>query len=383
MNRNLPLIAHLVFKLDYGGLENGLVNIINNYPENKFRHAIICLTEFTDFSERVDRSEVEIFSINKKPGKDIKAYINLYKLLKSLKPTILHTRNIATIEGQFWAFLAGVPIRLHGEHGRDIEDPDGKNKKYIFIRKIFSIFIQHFIALSNDLSDYLLNVVKINSAKISQIYNGVDTKKFKNENQSKDRIHDLIDPDKFIIIGTVGRLETIKDQLTLVYSIKSLLERHSSLREKIRVVIVGDGSQYEKIMHAIHENKLEEFIYLIGSKDNIDKLMKGFDIFVLPSLAEGISNTILEAMSTGLPVVATNVGGNAELVVDGSTGLLVPSANPSSMANALYKYIVDPDSRLAHGINARTLVMEKFSLTEMVNKYHSLYLTMLSKKGLS
>ena len=144
-DNNIPMIAHLVFRLDYGGLENGLVNLINNLPENEFEHSIICLTEYTEFSKRIHKTNVKIYAIHKKPGKDIWAYIRLYKLLRELKPIILHTRNLATIEGQVWAYFAKVPIRIHGEHGWDVTDSYGASWKYQLIRRACHPFVNKYV----------------------------------------------------------------------------------------------------------------------------------------------------------------------------------------------------------------------------------------------
>ena len=122
-----------------------------------------------------------------------------------------------------------------------------------------------------------------------------------------------------------------------------------------------------------------QYVWLPGERKDIAEIMRTLDIFVLPSQAEGISNTILEAMATGLPVIATNVGGNPELVKDGETGLLVPPSNPEKMATALYGLISDPEKRQQQGEKAYQSVLENFSIQVMVNKYTDVYDSIIAK----
>src|SRR5690606_16691865 len=111
----LPLIAHIVFRFDYGGLENGVVNVVNGLADAEFDHAVIALTEATSFRKRL-RDGIRVYAIGKRPGKDLGAYVRLYRLLRELKPTAVHSRNLGTLDCAIVAFLAGVPHRIHGEH---------------------------------------------------------------------------------------------------------------------------------------------------------------------------------------------------------------------------------------------------------------------------
>ena len=150
-----PLVAHIIYRLDVGGLENGLVNLINHIPAERFRHAIICLTGYSEFRRRIRRSDVPVFALNKPAGNSPLTHFKLWRLLKQLRPDIVHTRNLAALEGTLPAALAGVPVRIHGEHGRDVGDLDGSNRKYQLWRRLFKPFVHQYIALSKDLERYL------------------------------------------------------------------------------------------------------------------------------------------------------------------------------------------------------------------------------------
>ena len=175
------LIAHVIHRLDVGGMENGLVNLINHMPSDRYRHAIICLTDATRFEDRIERNDVEVFSLHKRAGHDWGLYVRLWRLFRRLKPDVVHTRNLAALEAVLPAAWAGVPVRIHGEHGRDVEDIDGTKRKYQWLRRVLAPLVHRFIALSQDLESYLLNTVGVpnESSKVVRIINGVDVEKFR------------------------------------------------------------------------------------------------------------------------------------------------------------------------------------------------------------
>lgn len=379
-----PLVVHVIYSLGVGGLENGLVNLINNMPRDRYRHAIVCLHSFTDFAKRIQGSDVPIYSLDKKQGKDLGLYVRLGRLLRQLKPDIVHTRNLAALEGQIVAAIA-VPYsrRVHGEHGRDVFDVAGLNVKYNLLRRMIRPFVHRYIAVSRDLEQWLVNRIGVEPSYISQIYNGVDSQKFRPR-----RAGDPAPPwlpqfadERHVIIGSVGRMAVVKDHLTLVRAFIELIRLRPNLREIARLVIVGDGPCREGCAQLLAEAGLSGYAYLTGERNDVAELMRAMDIFVLPSLGEGISNTILEAMATSLPVVATQVGGNPELVQSSVTGRLVPAAAPQAMAQALLEYVCDAQLRRSHGSTGRSIIEQRFSLPAMVAEYLQVYDTVLQHKG--
>lgn len=372
MDRRVPLIAHVIYRLDVGGLENGLVNLINRIPDARYQHAIICLTDYTGFRHRITRN-VELFALHKREGNDMSLYLRLWRLFRRLRPDIVHTRNLATVEAQLVATLASVPRRVHGEHGRDIQDLDGTHWKYRMLRRLLSPLIDRYIPLSVELQQYLQTEIGIPGNKISQIYNGVDTERFcPGTNKHNVLPAALASPGK-VVIGTIGRMEAVKDQLTLASAFQMLVNRVPDGRQRLALVMVGDGSHRQRVHSTFDEAHLSKIVWFPGQRDNVPELLQAFDVFVLPSLAEGISNTILEAMATGLPVVATDVGGNGELVSHGNTGYLVPSKNAELMADAIRRYAEDPELRATHGQRARSIVESKFDLSTMVQRHLAVY----------
>src|SRR5258708_5679912 len=173
-----PVVAHIIQRLAVGGLENGLVNLINHMPEDRYRHVIVCLADATDYSRWIRKKDVAVFALDQRQGHDFGVHRRLLKLLRRLRPAIVHTRNLAALEFQAIAALAGVPGRVHGEHGRDMYDLDGTNLKYNLLRKAVRPLVQRYTAVSVDLAQWLIDRIGIRPERGTQIYNGVDAEKF-------------------------------------------------------------------------------------------------------------------------------------------------------------------------------------------------------------
>src|SRR5215475_7446651 len=370
----LPLIAHIIHRLAVGGLENGLVNLINDMPPARYRHAIVCLTDYTDFRERIRDKHIPIVALHKAEGHDLGVYVRLWRVLHHLRPAIVHTRNLSGLEYLVLAAMARIPGRVHGEHGRDIYDLDGTSVKYNLLRRAIKPFVRHYIAVSVDLAEWLVHTVGIDSWRMTQIYNGIDVQRF----TPRVGPRPPLGPEGFasqdtLVIGTVGRMHAVKDQLTLVRAFLHILVTVPQAREWLRLILIGDGPLLQEASQLIRMAGAESLAWLPGERHDSPDIMRALDVFVLPSLREGISNTILEAMATGLPVVATRVGGNPELVEEGHTGQLVPPSDSVAMAAAIEVYATDAAKRSRHGAAGRAAAEARFSLHAMVNSYLEVY----------
>ena len=281
-----PLIVHIVYRFGVGGLENGIVNLINHMPVNRYRHAIISLTEAGEFKHRIQRDNVEFIDLHKKPGHDLGYHWHLWKILRRLKPAIVHTRNIGPMETAVTAWLARVPVRVHGEHGWDVTDTDGSNNTYRRFRRLLSPFVSHYISMSKDLESYLLNRVGIADKKVSQLYNGVDIGKFQYGSLQRNLSSF---PAGFIkegcvLIGSVGRMSAIKNPLYLAQAFADLLKEEASLASRLRLLMVGGGELHEQVATFCRDAGIEEQVWLPANRDDVPELMRAMDIFVLPSL---------------------------------------------------------------------------------------------------
>lgn len=376
-----PLVAHVLHRFDTGGLENGVVNLINRLPAERFRHAIVALTEITEFRRRIQRDDVQFIALQKPPGQGLWMFPRMRRLLGELRPAIVHTRNLGALEMTVPAAWAGVPVRIHGEHGWDINDPDGTSRKCRLARRMYRPFVHQYIALSRHLQSYLLDHVGVASHRLVQLYNGVDTQRFQPAPSiPKPGVagSPFNDPALWRV-GTVGRLSPIKDQVLLARAFVRALECLPEARSRMRLVIAGSGPLQPQIEQVLTEARATSLAWLAGDRSDVPELMRTFDAFVLPSLNEGISNTILEAMACALPIVATRVGGNVELLEDGVTGRLVPPRDVDTMARTMLDDFLDPRSAHQRGQRARAEVEQRFSLDAMVAAYGDLYERLLTQ----
>jgi sugar transferase (PEP-CTERM/EpsH1 system associated) len=368
------LVAHVVYRFDVGGLENGVVNLVNSLPSERFRHAIVALTEVTEFRHRILRDDVRYVSLRKTPGHGVRQWPALVRAFRELRPDIVHTRNLAPLEATLPAWLAGVPARVHGEHGWDVGDLDGSNSRHRLTRRLYRPFVTRYVALSRHIQEYLQSSIGVPADAIAQIYNGVDTARYSRAAGTRAPIVGSPFSDSGAwLIGTVGRLAAVKHQAGLITAVAAACRASAAARERLRLVIVGDGPLMGELKDFARAEGVADRTWFAGARDDVEQLLAGLDAFALPSLAEGISNTLLEAMSTGLPVVATRVGGNTELVTHDVNGMLVPSGDPAALTNAMLGYLTDPALARRHGVAARATVEARFSLDRMVADYTALY----------
>jgi len=372
VSERVPLIVHVIYRLDYGGLENGLVNLLNRLPTTKFRHAIVCLAGYSDFRKRIQRDDVEVYSLDKRPGKDLGVYVRFWRLLRKLRPDVVHTRNLGTIDMQLVALFAGVPARVHGEHGWDASDPLGVNPRTLLIRRVCRRAIQRYIAMSRDLARWLESTVGVAPSRVAQIYNGVDLRKFSIEGASP---ADFPWPnrERLFVFGTVGRIDPIKNQRALIEAFARLVAARPDGRASLRLIIVGAGPLLAQLQARAVELQMTDLIWFAGARNDIPDLMRTMNVFVLPSINEGISNTVLEAMAASRPVIAGRVGGNPELIDSARTGALYDPADPDALLSAMQSYSDAPELAAAHGAAARERVERQFGIDAMVNSYAALY----------
>ena len=367
-----PLICHIIYKLAVGGLENGLVNLINRLPQDAYQHAIICITEATDFRARIQRPDVKIFELHKRPGKDFPAYARMWQVLRELKPRLVHTRNLPALDMLVPARLAGVNRFVHSEHGLDLIEIDGKNRKYNRLRRLSRVVVNHYITVSADLNRWLEREIGVPKALRTTIYNGVDTLRFSPDGPTHVALPPGFADEQSIVIGAIGRLDPLKNQAALVEAFLRILQSHPDLRPCLRLALVGDGPERPRIQAALEQARVTNIAWISGFRDDMPQLYRSIDIFVLPSRREGISNTLLEAMASGIPVIATRVGGNPEILPEEVAGQLV-APEPDPLAAAIVNYLQKPPLRALHGKAGRDHVLRSFSLERMVTQYDNIY----------
>jgi len=358
-------ILHVLHAFSHGGLENGIVNIINCSPEHLV-HELCFLHSGGEFLQRLTRPVV-YHELHKQPGNDVRLVFRLRELFQRRNLDIIHTRNWAAFDGVLAACTMLRPAVIHGEHGRDMADPAGQNRRRNLARRAVAFRTKRLVAVSKDLYLWLKQTVRVPEKKLVFIPNGVDTDRFRPGRNLTLRRQWGIGDDEFVI-GAVGRLDPIKNHAGLLAAVRTL----QASGHKVRLVIAGDGPEREKL-DGLLRLPFDPAPLLLGACTDVEQVYPCFDLFVLNSFAEGMSNTLLEAMASGLPTICTAVGGNVELVADRERGILISAGDDAALTKAIRTYMASPEMARTHGVNARRFVVEHFSLEQMIRRYVGLY----------
>lgn len=380
MADNRTFIVHVLHHLVIGGMENGVVNLINNLPHDGFRHAVICIEDFLPaFRQRIMRPDVEVFALHRSTISVYQLRWQLFKLFRRLRPDVVHSRNLSGLDALLPARLAGCHT-VHSEHGFDVSDLQGAARKPALLRRLHAPLVQRYITVSRDLQQLMVERWGIAPGKITQIYNGVDTQRF-TPVYPRDRapLPASMQLDPLFVVGAVGRLQAVKDQATLLRAFALTLQHQPEWSTWLRLAVVGDGPLREQLQAQATELGIAGLTWFAGARHDLPELLRSFDLFVLPSLNEGISNTFLEAMASGLPVLATAVGGNVELQDEGVTGASINPGDVARLADLITAYAGNPALTQQHGMAARQRAVEHFSLSAMLANYQQVYQALADK----
>jgi len=364
------LVAHVLNRLDAG---QGLLELIAHMPGDRYRHAVLCMRDHGDFHDELRDHGVEVIDLHKRDGADPGHFLRMVRVLRALRPDLVHTRNPGALEGQLAAALAGVRLRVHGDYGREIAEAC-RGRPPNFLRRALRPLVGHFIAVSAEQERWLIEQVGAQPSRVSHISNGVDSLEF----HPRLGPHAAVGPQGFMrddafVIGSVGRMDDAKNDTTLVEAFLRLISSPHASHSRLRLLIVGDGPTRAECQAMLDRAGAAQRAWLPGERHDTARLMRAMDLMVLPALAEGSGDVLLEAMATGLPVVATSVGVHKELVQPGLTGILVPPMSPDVMAAAIADYCRIPDMGARHGARARSQVIAHHSLPAMARSYLAVY----------
>lgn len=326
------------------------------------RHTIVCLDRAGE-STRLLPDGTHVVELRKPPGNSPRFLWRLQTTLRSLQPDVVHSRNWGGVDAILAAGLFRVAPVVHGEHGFDMGDPNGRSPRRLRLRRVAARLVREFTAVSADIARWLVEDVQV-GRPVTTIVNGVDTKRCRPASDRAELRRRLGLPESAPLVVVVGRLDPIKDHATLFRAFERFRERASDAE----LLVVGDGSE-----RAALEAAAGPGVRFLGSRADVPDLLAAADVFALTSRNEGTSNTILEALATGLPVVATAVGGTPALIDDGVHGTLVPVGDAEAIAAALLRYLTEPDVARTHGAAARAHAVADFSVERMVAAYETVY----------
>jgi glycosyltransferase involved in cell wall biosynthesis len=316
------------------------------------------------------------------PWNDFKTLVLLWSLVRRYKPHIVHTHTSkAGVLGRLAAWLARVPVIIHKPHGHVFYGHfgPGLSRFFLFIERLLGGIADHVVALTPmEARDYL-NLRVLKADKISIIHSGVDLNRYHiTAEKRQQKKKDLGIPADSLIIGYVGWLIPIKGVTYLVSAMTKVLEKYP----KSILVLVGKGDdkgeEERKLKERVERAGLADKVRFLGWRADVDEIMGCFDIFVLPSLNEGMGRVLVEAMAAGLPIVASRVGGIPDLVKDGKNGRLVPPADATALAKAISALLEDKKKRKRMG-QAGAKMCRQYSTEAMVAQIDNLYRELLEE----
>lgn len=358
-------ILHLIETSGPGGAEKVLLSLVDRLEKGSYQ-SIACLLKEGWLHAQLERRGVKTFIQPLGAGFDIKWLTKFIPFLRREKVDLMHAHEFAmNAYGSIASALTGIPIvttvHAKGYYWKNLR----RRVAYRFVSKQSKM-----IAVSNDVAQFLCKSVGISNDNVQTIYNGIETGVFRSNQEVRDQTRrELKITGEQLVIGAIGNLYPIKGHTYLVQAAATI----SKEIPNAVVLIAGRGQLLEKLQIEASQLGVEERIKFLGYREDVPALLQAVDIFVLPSLSEGLPLSALEAMAAGKPVVATQVGGIPEVVINGETGFLVAAENDGALAEKLICLLKDPCLAQQLGASGIQRVEERFTLDRMVEKYEEIY----------
>jgi sugar transferase (PEP-CTERM/EpsH1 system associated) len=364
-------ILHIVDSLGKGGLENGLVNLIQQMDESRFEHTICAIRYLGANAERLPRDRVRVISLEKQAARSRVHVGALARVIREVKPDIVHSRNWAAVEGVLAARLVGGCKVIHSEHGLDVDTILEEPWRRLCFRRLAFQLAHRVLSVSYQLRELHASRTRFPERRITVVHNGVDRQRFFPDTALRVRVREElgIGQEEFCI-GSVGNLFPVKDHMTLLHALANIAQFYG----KWRLIMVGEGPERARLEGFVNTHTgWKDRVMFLGLSSRVPQLLNAMDVYVLPSMIEGISNALLEAMATGLPVIASETGGTPEVLGSGESGLLFRPGDVRKLSEQLLLLRTDTDRRLKLGQQALRRVREDFSIEAMVRKYEEIY----------
>ncbi len=370
-------IMQVLHTLEVGGAEKLAYDISNSFDKS-FQFSFFCLDALGYLSNLIKQEGGNVYCFGRKDGWDFGLIKEFAELLTAKKVDIVHAHQYTPY---FYAVLASFFSKRHPkviftEHGR--HQPDKVRWKRVVFNKIFQHLTAAYTGVARFSKDCLVEFEKIPENKIDVIYNGIDLERFP-KTFDKDKIRKSLgfEADK-TLVGIIARLDPIKNHSVLIEAISLLKNQFPD----IQLIVVGEGPMLQELKNLVSTLAIDDTVIFTGLRKDVPRILMALDIFVLPSSTEAMSVTLLEAMSASLPVVATDVGGNQEVVIPHITGELVQPKDPHQLADAIESIISAPQKAEQMGKAGRERVEDMFTFDRMIEQYKKLYLKITGKQKL-
>lgn len=361
-------ILHVTFNMGFGGTEQVIRQLVTNLDPARFQCEIACIDgEVGSIGQSLEAVHgIRIHARQRAPGLDLKTILWLRRLIKSGSFEIVHCHQYSPYTYGWFAHWGTGARVMFTEHGRF--HPDQHREKARLINPIIARTSSHLVAISKATKEALVEYEYLPENRIDVIYNGI-TPLTVSESCQETLRHELgIHPDE-MVIGTVARLDAVKNQAMMIRATRALCDQG----HKVRLLLVGDGPERDALQKLTADIELETSVIFTGFQSQPARYLSLMDIFLLPSFTEGTSMTLLEAMSLGIPTVATRVGGTPEIIADGVTGILTESDNLTEFTSALKLLVEQPATRGQMASKAKQRFHERFSVEKMALQYQKLY----------
>ena len=347
-------MLQVVLSLGPGGTERLVIDMTKHLRQHA-HVAVCCLDEPGGWANELTDIGVPLETMGRQPGFHPSLARRIARMAKEHRANVMHCHHYSPF---VYGVLAGMMCSsrvVYTEHGRLSDAPPSPKRK--LANKVFARLPGKIFAVSHDLREHMIGE-GFPASRVGVVHNGIRPQP-KLTPQSKADARKLLDlPDGPFVFGTVARLDPVKDLTNLISALKRV--------DNAMLVIVGDGDERNNLEEAAANANVR----FTGRRDDVRNLLPAFDVYVNCSITEGISVTILEAMATGLPVIATRVGGTPEVVIDGETGLLVPSRDSDALANAMKGMLANTGT---YGPAGRSRVECNFTMKKMVDQYVQAY----------
>lgn len=366
MRKKVMQITH---SLAMGGLQQVLYNLCRHIDRSVFEVSVVALKELGLFADKLAKLDIEVILVPQVKKTDYLAFVKLARILREMKIDIIHTHNTQPfIDGTLAALLAGVKTIVHTDHSRTFPD----KKRYMAAERILSLFAHKIVGVSDSVVHNLRHYEKISPDKMITIHNGINAADYDISVDRVEKRRELGLDDTSPVLGISSRLSYMKG---ITYLLKAMCDIRK-VHDDVSLVIIGDGPQKKELEQQSTSLGLHRHVLFLGELDTIHLFLKVFDIFVLPSLSEGMPVCLLEAMASGCPIVATNVGGIPEMIENGKNGLLVRPADSNALSSAILYLLEHEQVRNSLVIEGKRVVRERFSALKMTKTYEQLYLRM-------
>jgi sugar transferase (PEP-CTERM/EpsH1 system associated) len=367
-------ILFVNYSLDVGGIETLILELSKRLNPSRFKPEICVLSTKGNLGNEFENAGITVHPLNKKEGLGWSIPFKLSRIIKERGIDILHSQNQSSwLYAAIAAKLARIPL-VHTVHS-NVSFNNPHPHRWLLLQRHLAKHTRLIICVANSNAKFMQEKQHIPAEKIRVVYNGIEPEIYSSaasDPESKKMELGITKGD--VIIGNVARFSPPKDHENLIRAFKQVLQSVPAAK----LLLIGDGPLEYKIKSLVSKLGLGNQVKFLGRRRDIPGLLKTFDVFVLPSSSEGLPMAILEAMASGLPIIATNVGGNPEVVINEETGIIVPAKNPGALAEATCRLLSNRNEARNMGVRGQNRVKGYFTFEAMAREYAAIYESLLN-----